>query len=64
MSNYREEGGTVAIVEYHTPILDILRDFPIVERLETELFHKVLQVPVQREEQSTGGLYECTFRLG
>lgn len=64
MSNYRREGDTLSIVEYHTPILDLLRSFPIVERLETELFHKVLKVPVYRKEQSTGGLYECTFWLG
>ena len=56
--------GTVwRIIENHSPILDVLRAFPIVARLETELFQRVLQARVEREEVSIAGLYRCTFHV-
>jgi predicted ArsR family transcriptional regulator len=54
----------VRIVEYHSPILDLLRAFPIVARLEAEMFQRVLKTPVRREEKSVSGLYSCTFTIG
>ena len=53
------------IVEHGSPIEDLLRRYPILERLERELFEQVLNCPVQREEDTrTPGVYHCTFRLG
>ena len=57
------EGGT-RIVEHHSPILDLLRAFPIVSKLETEMFARLLGVPVRREESSVSGLYCVTFFCG
>ena len=57
------ENGAPRIVEYHSPIEDLLRRFPILARLEKELFEKVLGCPVQREESSQHGFYRCTFYL-
>jgi predicted ArsR family transcriptional regulator len=63
MSNYLEDGHP-RIVEWHTPLLDLLREFPILERLESDMIQRLLRTIVRREEQSAGGLYECTFYLG
>lgn len=51
------------IVEYHSPILDLLRAFPIIARLETELFQRILHAPVRREESGVAGSYCCTFHV-
>jgi len=63
MAEFEEEGG-LRIVEHHSPILDLLRAFPIVARLEAEMFQKVLKTHVQREEQAVSGLYQCVFLIG
>src|SRR6476660_4084243 len=52
------------IVEHHSPILDVLRAYPIVAKLETELFERVLGVPVRREESAVSGLFCATFYIG
>lgn len=52
-----------AIVEHHSPIADLLEAYPLVARLEAELFSKLLGVPVSREESRASGLYACAFRL-
>ena len=52
------------IVERHSPIEDVLRKYPIIARLEKELFERVLQCPVVREEDSRPGVYYCAFFLG
>ena len=59
-----DDTGAVRIVEHHSPILDLLRAFPLVARLETELFQKILGVPVIREETTASGLFCAAFRLG
>jgi predicted ArsR family transcriptional regulator len=56
------EDGAVSIVEHHSPILDLLRAFPIVAKLETDLFQRLLKAPVQREEDNASGLYRAEFR--
>ncbi len=63
MSNFREEGQP-RIVECHTPLLDLLQEFPIVERLETDMIQRLLNTTVRREKKIVSGLYECTFYLG
>lgn len=56
--------GVLHIVEHHSPILDLHRAFPIVAKLETEMFQRLLRAPVRREEASAGGLYRATFIVG
>ncbi len=60
----RSEPGTLRIVEHHSPIEDLLRRYPILARLEREMFERVLHCPVRREEESAPGLYRCTFHIG
>jgi predicted ArsR family transcriptional regulator len=58
-----DETGAVRIVEYHSPILDILREFPLVAKLEADMFQRLVGTSVQREVTSASGLYCATFRL-
>jgi len=53
----------IAVVEYHSPIMDLLEAFPLVRRLEREMFERVLGVRVEREEKTASGLYQCRFIL-
>jgi predicted ArsR family transcriptional regulator len=50
-----------AIVEYHSPIFDLLEAFPLVRRLEREMMERILGVRVEREEEMASGLYRCKF---
>jgi len=63
MAELESDGAGLRIVEHHSPMLDLLRAFPIVARLETEMYQRVLKAPVRREEQSASGLYQCIFYL-
>ena len=56
-----ESGGWIR--EHHCPFLDVLRAYPIVAKLETELFRRVLGCAVSREEVQAGGLLRVDFRL-
>jgi predicted ArsR family transcriptional regulator len=60
----RTESGELEIWEHHSPIMDVLAEFPIVAKLETEMFHTLLGVPVEREEDRVAGLFRARFRLG
>ena len=55
--------GVVRIVEHHSPVLDVLRAFPLVAKLEADMFQRLLGTPVQREETSASGLYCAVFHL-
>lgn len=52
------------IVEHHSPLEEVLRRYPIVARLERELFERTLGCAVDRKEENAGGGYRCTFYLG
>jgi predicted ArsR family transcriptional regulator len=54
-----EDGGK--IVEHHCPYLDVLRAYPLIAKLEADLFTRVLGAPVKREEECAGGLYRAVF---
>ena len=58
-----EENGAVKIVEHHSPVLDVLQAFPLVARLETEMFQKILGVTVIRVETVVSGVYCATFEI-
>jgi predicted ArsR family transcriptional regulator len=59
----KDDNGVVRVVEHHSPVLDILREYPLVAKLEGDLFQRLLGTPVQREEESASGLYRVVFRL-
>jgi len=56
-------GDPLAIVEYHSPIFDLLDAFPLVRRLEREMMERILGVRIEREEEIASGLYRCRFIL-
>ncbi|MFN2542901.1 MAG: helix-turn-helix transcriptional regulator [Chthoniobacterales bacterium] len=58
--NDPKQGGT-QILECHSPIINLLEQYPIVGRLEQDMFEAVLSTPVRREETRSSGLYECAF---
>lgn len=62
MSNVETE-PELRILEHHSPILDLLRAFPITARLESEMFQRVLGAVVTREEITASGQYFCAFKI-
>jgi hypothetical protein len=42
-------------------MMDVLRAFPIVAKLETEMFHRLLKAGVRREEDGTTGHFQAVF---
>ncbi len=56
--------GRTRIVEHHCPFLDVLRAYPVVVRLEVELFRRLLGVNVERVEENAAGLYRAEFVVG
>ena len=56
-----EKEGGPQILECHSPILNLLDRYPIIGRLEQDLFEAVLGTTVRREENRNSGLYECAF---
>jgi predicted ArsR family transcriptional regulator len=60
MADYSDRDG-IRIIEHHSPILDVLRAFPVSERFETEMIARIVGHPVTREERSRSGLYRCEW---
>jgi predicted ArsR family transcriptional regulator len=56
-----EEAGGPQILECHSPIINLIDRYPIVGRLEQDMFEGVLGTSVRREETRNSGLYECAF---
>lgn len=56
-----EDEGGPQILECHSPVMNLLDDYPIVGRLEQDMFEAVLGTKVRREETRNSGLYECAF---
>jgi predicted ArsR family transcriptional regulator len=56
-----EKEGGPQILECHSPILNLLDQYPIIARLEQDLVGALLGTAVRREETRTSGLYECAF---
>jgi predicted ArsR family transcriptional regulator len=56
-----DKDGGPQILECHSPIMNLLEQYPIVHRLEQDMFEAVLGTPVRREETRNSGQYECAF---
>jgi predicted ArsR family transcriptional regulator len=54
------EGGP-QILECHSPIMNLLERYKTIGKLEQDMFEKLLQTPVRREETWTSGLFEAAF---
>ncbi len=55
------ENGGPQILECHSPLLNLLDRYPIVGRLEQDMFQMILGTPVRRQESRVSGQYECAF---
>jgi predicted ArsR family transcriptional regulator len=55
-----EEGGP-HILECHSPIMNLIEQYPIIARLEQDMFEALLGTRVRREMLRNSGLYECAF---
>jgi predicted ArsR family transcriptional regulator len=64
MSQYSTEDGKPHILECHSPVMNLLDQYPIIGRLEQDMFQSILETPVRREESRVSGLYECCFYFG
>jgi len=65
MAEYEADpAGGFRILEHHSPILDLLRAFPVIAKLETEMFQRLLGVKIRREEQEASGLFLATYHVG
>ena len=56
-----EKDGGPQILECHSPLLNVLEQYPIVGRFEQDMFEAVLGTRVRREVNRNSGLYECGF---
>ncbi len=55
-----EQGGP-QILECHSPIMNLLEHYPIIGRLEQDMFEALLGTRVCREMIRNSGLSECAF---
>jgi predicted ArsR family transcriptional regulator len=58
--NDPKQGGP-QILECHSPVMNLLDAYPIVARLEQDMFEAFLGTQVRREEKRDSGQYECAF---
>jgi len=56
-----EKEGGPQILECHSPVMNVLDQYPIISRLEQDMVEAVLGTPVRREETRSSGQYECAF---
>lgn len=63
MSQYTTEptDGGPQILECHSPIMNLVEKYKFIGKFEQDMFEKLLQVPVRREETWTSGLFEAAF---
>ncbi|MDQ6624129.1 MAG: transcriptional regulator [Verrucomicrobiota bacterium] len=56
-----EKDGGPHILECHSPIMNLLEQYPLIGRLEQDTMESLLGTPVRREETRSSGQYECAF---
>jgi predicted ArsR family transcriptional regulator len=56
-----DKDGGPQILECHSPLLNVVEQYPIVGRFEQDMFEAVLATRVRREVNRNSGLYECAF---
>jgi predicted ArsR family transcriptional regulator len=62
MAQFKHDGeGGPHILECHSPIMNLVERYPIIARLEQEMFEAVLGTRVRRQIIRNSGLYECAF---
>ena len=63
MAELTENENTLVIIEHHSPFADVMLAYPLVGRLEAELYRKVMGVPVERDEELNAGLQRVTYQI-
>jgi predicted ArsR family transcriptional regulator len=58
-----EKEGQAHILECHSPVINLIDRYPLVGRLEQDMFESLLGTSIRREETRTSGLYECAFHF-
>lgn len=56
-----DESGGPRIVEYHSPLGDVLAAWPAAVRLETAMLERLIGSGVRREEVTSGAQIHCIF---
>ena len=57
----RSAQRVVFSLQWAPPLQNVLDKYPIIGRLEQEMFEQVLGTAVRRQETRNSGLYECAF---
>lgn len=63
MAELTEHETELVIIEHHSPFADVMLAYPLVGRLEAELYRKVMGVPVERNEEQNAGLQRVTYQI-
>lgn len=53
--------GELRIVEYHSPFGEIIEEYPMILRMEEQMFERLLGVSVRRDEERASGLLRFVF---
>lgn len=61
--DFSVEKTAYVITEHHSPVRDLLDAFPILAKLETEMFQRLLRAPVTRTESRISGLFSTVFSI-
>jgi predicted ArsR family transcriptional regulator len=61
--NNNNKDGAPHILECHSPILNLVEQYPIISRFEQDMFEAVLGTRVRRQVIRNSGLYECAFQF-
>jgi predicted ArsR family transcriptional regulator len=57
------EGRTKKILEHHSPIMDLLGAYPVIAKMEEDMFRKILRTEVKRTVKKESGQYQAEFTL-
>jgi predicted ArsR family transcriptional regulator len=63
MAEFMNDKDGPQILECHSPIMNLLEQYPIISRFEQDMFEAVLGTRVRRQVVRNSGLYECMFQF-
>ena len=63
MAEFINDKDGPQILECHSPIMNLLEQYPIIGRFEQDMFEAVLGTRVRRQVVRNSGLYECMFQF-
>jgi predicted ArsR family transcriptional regulator len=63
MASVEEDKGGLVLSEHNCPILDVAQRFPHACQCERELFERVLNASVRREDSMIEGGSSCRYRI-